>query len=83
MKIDEATNKQNIELFKRYDLNNPEERIYKCVICGRNTCLDNSSSIKGAYLVCVGCAYGERFHSWYEVWQWQNKMIGEEIKENE
>lgn len=82
MKIDEVINKQNIELFKRYNLTKTAEKIYKCVICGRSTCLNNSSSIEGTYLVCGWCAYDKEFDGWYEVRQWQNKMIGE-VLENE
>lgn len=77
MKIDETINKQNIELFKRYNITKKEEKIYKCVICKRSTCLDDSSSNKGAYLVCGWCAY-DKFRNWNNLRRWQNRMIKKE-----
>lgn len=77
MKIDEKVNKENIKLFKKYGISNSEENIYTCVCCGRKTCITDSSSIQGAYLVCCQCAYN-KFGCWTYCGEWQVEMIGEE-----
>lgn len=78
MKIDEKVNKENIKLFKKYGISNMDENIYTCVCCGRKTCLDNSGSIKGAYLVCGECAW-DKFDGWYNCREWQKKMLEKEL----
>lgn len=42
--------------------------------CGRKTCLNNSSSIQGAYLVCGRCAW-DKFGNWYNCRKWQEKNL--------
>lgn len=74
MKIDEKVNKENVKLFERYGINN-NDNIYTCVCCGRKTCLDNSGSIKGAYLVCGECAW-DKFDGWSDCREWQREMLG-------
>ena len=73
MKIDEL-NKQNIELFNEYNITKREEKIYKCYICMKSTSLNNSTSIRGAYLVCNRCTYNE-FGNWSATRKWQNEML--------
>ena len=82
MKIDERTNKYNIELFKRYGLNNEDDNFYTCVCCGKQTCINCSTSIKGAYLVCNRCVY-DKFGSYHKCSEWQDEMmtIAQEIYE--
>ena len=80
MKVDKQINNQNIKLFKRYGIKNNEEKIYTCVCCGRKTSINDSGSIRGAYLVCGRCAY-DKFDGWYGLRKWQRKMIGEEMED--
>ena len=80
MKIDEKVNKENIELFKKFGINN-DANIYTCVCCGKKTCLDNSGSIKGAYLVCGECAW-DKFDGWYNCREWQDEMIKKELEDD-
>jgi hypothetical protein len=82
MKIDEKVNQENIKLFERYGISNMEENIYTCVCCGKKTCISDSSSIGGAYLVCGWCAY-DKFGGWHDCREWQEKMlVGELDKED-
>ena len=81
MKIDEKVNNKNIELFKRYKISNNEKNIYTCVCCGKKTCISDSSSIRGAYLVCNRCAW-DKFDGWSTCREWQDKMLEKEL-ENE
>lgn len=77
MKIDEKVNNKNIELFERYGINNREENIYTCVCCEKKTCISDSCSIGGAYLVCNRCAWG-KFDGWGDCREWQEKMLKED-----
>ena len=93
MKVDKQINNQNIKLFKRYgikenlyglifsDSKNSEEKIYTCVCCRRKTSINDSGSIRGAYLVCGWCAY-DKFDGWYGLRKWQCKMIREELEDD-
>ena len=80
--IDKQINNQNIKLFKRYGIKNNEEKIYTCVCCGRKTSINDSGSIRGAYLVCGRCAY-DKFDGWYGLRKWQCKMIREEMEDEQ
>ena len=80
MKIDEKVNKENIKLFKRYGLNHIEDNIYTCICCGKKTCLNSSTSIEGAYLVCDRCVDDKFNGSWYDCKEWQNEMLEKEIE---
>ena len=81
MKIDEKVNKENIELFKRYGINN-DDNIYTCVFCGKKVCADDSCSIEGHYLVCDECVFDKFDSSWNNCMKWQNEMLRKEL-ENE
>ena len=81
MKIDEKVNKENIQLFKRYGISHREENIYTCICCGKKTCIGDSSSIRGAYLVCRRCAY-DKFNGWHNCIEWQEKMLEKVSKED-
>ena len=35
MTIDKKVNKENIELFKKFEVSNEEDNIYTCVCCGK------------------------------------------------
>ena len=65
MSIDKKVNKENIELFKKFEVSNEEDNIYTCVCCGKKTCINNSTSIEGAYLVCNNCVYN-KFNGYWE-----------------
>lgn len=80
MKIDEKVNKENIKLFKRYGISN-RNNIYTCVCCGKKTCISDSSSIEGAYLVCSRCAY-DKFGCWSYCAEWQEEMLEEELDDD-
>ena len=80
-KIDEKVNKENIELFEKFGLNHMKDNIYTCVCCGKKTCLDNSISIEGAYLVCNRCVYDKFIDSLYDCKEWQNEMLEKELEE--
>ena len=73
MKIDEKVNKENIELFEKFGINN-DDNIYTCVCCGKKTCISSSTSIEGAYLVCGWCAWS-KFDGWFDCRKWQEKNI--------
>ena len=68
-------------------INNPKklknllEKIYTCLCCGRKTSINDSGSIRGAYLVCGWCAY-DKFDGWYGLRKWQCKMIREELEDD-
>ena len=80
MEIDEKVNKENIKLFKRYGISN-RDNIYTCVCCGKKTCIDDSASIEGAYLVCRRCAY-DKFGSWSYCAVWQLEMLEEDSEDD-
>ena len=77
MKIDEKVNNENIKLFERYGISNSEKNIYTCVCCGEKTCISNSCSIGGAYLVCNRCAW-DKFDGWTKCREWQEEMLEKE-----
>ena len=79
--IDEKVNKENIKLFKRYEISNSEKNIYTCVCCGKKTCISDSSSIGGAYLVCAECAH-DKFNGWHNCMEWQEKMLEKELDDD-
>lgn len=79
MKIDKKVNKENIELFRIFEFsNNKEDNIYTCVCCGRKTCINYSTSIEGAYLVCIRCIYDKFNGYWHYCREWQHKMLDDE-----
>lgn len=79
-KIDEKVNKENIELFKKFGINN-DDNIYTCVCCGKKTCISSSTSIEGAYLVCGCCVY-DKFNGFYNCRKWQDEMLGKELDDD-
>lgn len=80
MKIDKKVNKKNIKLFKKFGVNNDEDDIYTCICCGKKTCADDSCSVEGAYLVCIGCIFDKFNGSWHNCMKWQDEMIKKEKK---
>lgn len=80
MKIDEKVNNENIKLFERYGLSYCEKNMYTCVCCGKKTCISDSSSIGGAYLVCNRCAW-DKFDGWSDCREWQEKMLGGDVED--
>ena len=80
MTIDKKVNKENIELFKKFKVSNEEDNIYTCVCCGKKTCINNSTSIEGAYLVCNGCVYDKFNGYWEHCREWQIIKIREELE---
>lgn len=80
MKIDKKINNKNIKLFKKFGVNNGENNIYTCICCGKKTCADDSCSVEGAYLVCVGCIFDKFNGSWNNCMKWQDEMIKKEKK---
>ena len=82
-KICKEINKKNREVFKKFGVSNEKDNIYTCVCCGKKTCIKNSCSIEGAYLVCNSCVYNEFDGYWEECTEWQHKMIIKEYLESE
>lgn len=82
MSIDKKVNKENIELFKKFEVSNEEDNIYTCVCCGKKTCINNSTSIEGAYLVCNRCVYYKFNGYWEHCREWQIKMLREEQEDD-
>ena len=80
MNIDEKVNKENIKLFEKFGFNHIEDNNYTCVCCGKKTCLNSSTSIEGAYLVCSECVDDKFNGSWYDCKDWQNEMLEKEKK---
>ena len=80
MTIDKEVNKENIELFKKFEISNDTDNIYTCVCCGKKTCINNSCSLEGAYLVCNRCVYDKFDYSWHNCREWQLKMFREELE---
>ena len=74
MKIDEKANKENVKLFKRYGIMN-RNNIYTCVCCGKKTCIDCSTSIEGAYLVCHHCVNNYFSGNIHNCMGWQDDMM--------
>lgn len=83
MKIDKKINKKNIKLFKKFGVINGENNIYTCICCGKKTCADDSCSVEGSYLVCVGCIFDKFNGSWHNCMEWQDEMLKKEKLENE
>ena len=81
MKVDKKVNKENIELFKKFGVNN-EDDIYTCVCCGKKTCADDSCSVGGAYLVCDGCVFDKFNGSWHNCMEWQDEMLKKELEDD-
>ena len=80
MKIDEKVNNKNIETFKRYKISYSGKNMYTCVCCGKKTCISDSYSIGGAYLVCNECAW-DKFGGWTKCREWQEMLEKESVKE--
>ena len=73
-------NRKNMSVFKKYGVSNKKDNIYTCVCCGKKTCINNSTSIEGAYLVCNRCVYDKFDYSWHNCREWQLKMLREELE---
>ena len=79
MKIDEKVNNKTIEIFKRYKTSNSGKNMYTCLCCGKKTCVSDSCSIGGAYLVCNRCAQ-DKFDGWTKCREWQEMLEKERVK---
>jgi hypothetical protein len=55
LKINPVANAMNIELFQKYGTSNPHEYRHICVLCGEETCIDDSNSNRGDKLICCKC----------------------------
>ena len=82
MKIDEKVNNKNIETFKRYKTSYCGKNMYTCVCCGKKTCICDSTSIRGAYLICNQCAE-DKFNGWRNCREWQAEMFIKARLDNE
>ena len=76
--------KQNIEMFREYGTGQSEEDLYKCVICGKEACIENSMSFRGHRLIHTGCAnkafgYGNILEAFKWVEDWTDSEIIKEI----
>ena len=80
MNIDEKVNKENVKLFKRYGISHTEDNIYTCVFCGKKTCINCSTSIHGAYVVCNKCVVNYFSGNWHNCMKWQDEMLKKEIE---
>ena len=72
----ERINKENIELFRKYDIKEPEKRRYRCVICGEPCCIGDSISRQGKRMMHTGCmarAFG--YGKFREAFKWMEEGI--------
>lgn len=51
----EQIDKENVERFSRSGTSNPEDDVYRCVICGCKACIGNSVSCMGHRLMHTSC----------------------------
>lgn len=64
-------NKENIKTFEIYGVFiKYDKNIYTCVLCGRKTSIDASSSENGHKLICSECVY-KYFGNYSKAREWQ------------
>ena len=51
----EHIDKENVERFLQSGTSNPEDDVYRCVICGGKACIENSVSCRGHRLMHTSC----------------------------
>lgn len=62
---------------------NTKSNVYRCVICGCSTCIDESSSSRGNRLICGKYAHRRQFgkksqNQIVAMWMWQDEKFGVE-----
>jgi hypothetical protein len=70
IRYDIEIDKENIKLFRFYNTSNSNINYYKCVICQKPCCIENSFSNQGKKLVCLGCYAKEFHHNIKDMFDW-------------
>ena len=63
----------NIEVFKRFGIEDPSVPRYRCVICKKPVSIDDSYSFSGHTLICTGCFYKHFDGELHKVNEWKNE----------
>lgn len=74
-KFDRDIDIVNVENYRRNGLDNPNQKIYRCVLCKTATYLDDSYSRRGHKLICIGCFLGAFKDDAEKLAMWQNDRI--------
>lgn len=64
--------RENIEIFKRWEIQNPEEKRHKCVICRKLTSVSDSFSNNGHKLICRQCFMNHFNWDTRKLFEWQD-----------
>lgn len=71
-KINEEIDAENIRIFEKTGMNNPNEYRYRCVLCGQEISIGNSISEQGHRMICNRCVC-HKFPSVLAAFDWVNK----------
>ena len=55
--INEEVDKENIKIFRQYDINCSDQLRHNCVLCGERVSIEGSVSSQGHKLICIQCVY--------------------------
>lgn len=80
-KIDEEVNKENIKIFRQYDITYSAELRHTCVLCGKKVNIEDSVSTHGHKLICTQCVYKYFEGDYSAVFEW-NKRRQNDIYRN-
>lgn len=56
---DTAVDAENRKVFRQYKTARANDPLYRCVLCGEETCISDSMSRRGERLICMTCAETE------------------------
>lgn len=79
VKIRKEADEENVRTFSKFEFEDidHDDKLFTCVLCGRETSINNSCSVKGHLLVCGDCMFDYFQGNWKNVREWQEKELEE------
>ena len=71
--INEEVDKENIKIFRQYDINCSDQLRHTCVLCDKKVSIDDSISSRGHKLICIPCAYKYFEGDYAAVFEWNEE----------
>ena len=73
--VNEEFDRENVDIFKEKETFDSSEYRHHCVLCGRETCIDDSVSPRGHKLICLSCVYKYFEGDYSAVFSWNRRTI--------
>ena len=71
--INEEVDKENIKIFRQYDINCSDQLMHTCVLCGERVSIEGSVSSRGHKLICISCVYKYFEGDYSAVFEWNKE----------